>query len=74
MRLESAQHRFVKFLLLCHRERLGFVERLLDSLAPVSYTHLDVYKRQGTRRLSQVLAEACPGHHCVALSLSLIHI
>ena len=26
------------------------------------------FEQGGTRRLSQVLAEACPGHHCVALS------
>ena len=39
------------------REKLSFLRRL----APVSYTHLDVYKRQFQGNSRGILCLACPG-------------
>ena len=35
-----------------YQEKNEHLERFLEPVAPVSYTHLDVYKRQRWRRMS----------------------
>ena len=40
----------VLFLLLCILEDVGYMARIAFIMDPVSYTHLDVYKRQSQHR------------------------
>ena len=54
----------VKKLVLLNLPYLIFVylfDKLCQGVRPVSYTHLDVYKRQGPHRSSHSPAEPAPG-------------